>query len=1246
MPSAEVCQTLTPREELVIATPGPDTSDDATLLRRYATAGDSAAAEELLRRHLDFLYRTALRWHGRAPDADDAVQTALLNVLQQARQFRGQGSVRSWLLTVLLNVLRRQARDTQSQRAREEQMAATRESTTALKDDSELAQAAVLSVNGLPQHYRLPLSLHFLEQMSMREVAAALDIPEKTVRSQIDRGLELVRQSLAATGYAVALPALPAVFAAAHLAPAPLALSATVHALVLNATAKGAATAGALAGSKSAGAGVFALKAGIPTLLAIGALTAALHFSNAVMPTLPVTKGDAPAPVVAAPTVTTSADVPADLAGKLAMKVDVNFYRDYPIEVLQYLRSQTGLPYAMADAAQQAGTLHLKQTSISVRDVLDKMAAACGLEVEVAHGRVLLWKKADEDILKLFHGRLKDSDRWVRARTAWELSSLGDKRVPGLLLQACADKDVGVTLWAARGLNKFLNVLPYVDGDRAPAVAAAKRLCTLKSWDLRFELLGALSTPEATAALIGYSESLDPSVRSRGISGLARDRQPQALEYLLGKTVLVADVEPSDSVLPWEALEAVLADALGQSEDPRAIDALLTFTRKPRAREVDQNRVGHAVAALARFNTPQACARVAELLKNPEIFTCMFPSKHLQSMDPAVLNVCFTYLHDPDENKARIARWTLGAARDPRALDAMVTEANDRSNINARWVDEIAASRDPRGEELVVKHYEESKSNPDEANYQGSPGLLLLATRNPKKIDRLIADMKDERKDLPARLAAASTLTFATQRTPEQESDILAWIGSADRKFRCAMVLHGHGLWSNDARWTALLEELKQDSDPKVRDAVAGDMHRREDPAAMKATIETLRNGDAESRRQILDVNAQEGELVRSGEPLIADAMAQLLTNEDRDTQAAAACALGVIHDARAPVPLLAQLALTPAPDQGFARITYDGQCTPRAALLILATNGNADAARALHKLVRVPELDSDFLDNMVKSHEPVLVKTVADVALDATVPSLLRLTAVMAVYSYGTDAATRSMMAQLMRDQLSDPETDPKARVSILSVLVRTGEAKDLDLVFEQMRQITVERSSDVGDLAYARPKDVNGFVQHLVKFIGDSTINLNLRSEAAGALLKFRDRHEAEMEKFTPGPAELLIQLSSVGAVSDMTRQRRWNALMETKDPVALEFVRRTLKSGEFHDRMIIAGWLALSKGDHESVSVLIELLKDSDAKNASVAAASVENCAKQTVVSDADQKRLTEALAAYRKTLPNPFEQKEGF
>ena len=1234
--------------------------NDAALLRRYATAGDTAAVEELLRRHLDFLYRTALRWHGRAPDAEDAVQTAILHVLQQARQFRGQGSVRSWLLTVLLNVLRRQARDAQTQRAREDRMIATHaESTTpaTASEATELAAAALGSVNGLPPHYRLPLSLHFLEQMSMREVAAALAIPEKTVRSQIDRGLELVRETLAATGCAIALPALPGVLAAAQLAPAPVALSSAVHALVLNATATGAATTGALAGSKGASAGLFALKAGIPALLVIGALAAALHFSNGAKPAPLVTQGDAPAP---APTpAPVAASVPSDLAEMLAKKVDVNFWREYPVEALNYLKSQSGLRYSCPANVEEAFTFDLKQKNISVREVLDRLAVAGGLELEVAHDRVMLWKKADDARIAELTQRLKSTDRWDRAGAAWNLSWLGDKRVPALLLQACGDKDAGVAQYASQGLYRFLGVLPFSDvrtAEMNEAVATAERTAAVKGDDRCFELLGALNISAATAKLIALAENPIPAKRADGLKGLKWDRSVAALDYLLNKAAHLSDPVAPNVVateLPWDALETLVPTALSYSDDPRAAEALEKLAQGTRKSEKNQILVGNAIAGLVRINTPLTNATVAKLIADRETFMTLNRARDFNPCEPRTLDAVAKYHNDPDQSTQRLVQRALGLARDPRVLDALLAAATDRKNVNAHWGDAIGASRDPRGETLALQHFAEDKTL-SQVVYSGSGAQVLLSTRNPAHLAEQMVIMKDTKADRAARLFAAATLSFSRALTEAQQTEYIDWLKGADREFLLAALFNGNPrgvfgsrmAWQKDARWIGMLAALASDADADVRRAAAASVAECRGPYAMKASIEMLNGKNAEVRDVVLVSICRQGSLIHTGDPLLSDALAGLLASDSTASAGMAACALGAVNDPRAPVAVLEQLARTPA-DMSGIRISNDGECTPRGALIELAVHGNAAAIAVLGKLVRVEGLDSNFLENLVKTGEPILCKTVENLAFDTTVGPEIQTDAALTLYSYAPAGQHDPRIVKAIRDLYANENLTAEKRNRITATLLRAGAAEDLDTIFTALRTVPVDAAPEgIGDLAFATPANPAAFRDRMIQFVHDATIDINLRTEAAGALLHMAGEKSVEFEARVYDPVDGLIEISKSAGMTENTRARMWSAFMESKEPRALAFVRNVLKSGTPQDQLPIAGWLGWTQGDEESIGILLKMFATADPKTKEYLLNTFTNCLECKAVSDGDKLKIKAAMGADAKTKPNPFENKDGF
>jgi hypothetical protein len=69
----------------------------------------SERAQELdsvVSRYLPMFYKRAFRFLGNRPDAEDAVQDALLSAYQHLGQFRGQAQLSTWLTTIVTNAAR------------------------------------------------------------------------------------------------------------------------------------------------------------------------------------------------------------------------------------------------------------------------------------------------------------------------------------------------------------------------------------------------------------------------------------------------------------------------------------------------------------------------------------------------------------------------------------------------------------------------------------------------------------------------------------------------------------------------------------------------------------------------------------------------------------------------------------------------------------------------------------------------------------------------------------------------------------------------------------------------------------------------------------------------------------------------------------------------------------------------------------------------------------------------------------
>jgi RNA polymerase sigma factor (sigma-70 family) len=197
--------TATAMTDTSISADAPDR--DRLLLQRFVSADDRVAVEEIFRRHVDGAWRFARRLVPDS-DADDVVQAAFMTVMSKARSFRGESSVRTWLIGIVLNECRMhlRARRRRHKHERDEPAAGAHPPSEQLNSETKAAVRAAL--NDLPERYRAPLVLRFIEGFEFAAIAAAVGKSENTVRSQASRGLEklrvlLVRRSVTLTSTAL-----------------------------------------------------------------------------------------------------------------------------------------------------------------------------------------------------------------------------------------------------------------------------------------------------------------------------------------------------------------------------------------------------------------------------------------------------------------------------------------------------------------------------------------------------------------------------------------------------------------------------------------------------------------------------------------------------------------------------------------------------------------------------------------------------------------------------------------------------------------------------------------------------------------------------------------------------------------------------------------------------------------------------------------------------------------------------------
>jgi len=173
---------------------------DPDLLNRFQKHKDAAAFEALVRRHGALVLSACRRVLADAADVDDVFQATFLVLLRRSNSIRKQHSIGSWLYGVA-HRLAVQARDCAARRRRLERRAGKSEEV-ASPDLSWREACAVLhrELDRLPEKYRLPLLLCYLEGQSRDEAARRLGWTMNVIRGRLERGRQLLRTRLARSG--------------------------------------------------------------------------------------------------------------------------------------------------------------------------------------------------------------------------------------------------------------------------------------------------------------------------------------------------------------------------------------------------------------------------------------------------------------------------------------------------------------------------------------------------------------------------------------------------------------------------------------------------------------------------------------------------------------------------------------------------------------------------------------------------------------------------------------------------------------------------------------------------------------------------------------------------------------------------------------------------------------------------------------------------------------------------------------
>jgi len=183
---------------------------EAQLIARIL-AGEKELFHDLIRPYERMLYLTAFAIVKNEGDAEECAQDAVVNAYRNLARFRGESKFSTWLVTIVVNEARQKLR--KAKRAKEESLdepmeGEEKEFTPAPLTDwreipsealerKELREVLRKAVADLPDIYRQVFTLRDLEEMNVRETAAALGVNENIVKVRLHRARIMLQRTLA-----------------------------------------------------------------------------------------------------------------------------------------------------------------------------------------------------------------------------------------------------------------------------------------------------------------------------------------------------------------------------------------------------------------------------------------------------------------------------------------------------------------------------------------------------------------------------------------------------------------------------------------------------------------------------------------------------------------------------------------------------------------------------------------------------------------------------------------------------------------------------------------------------------------------------------------------------------------------------------------------------------------------------------------------------------------------------------------
>ncbi len=171
-------------------------------LAAQVLAGDSQAFAQIVERYQKQIFALAYRLGGDYDEAKDLAQESFIRIYNELHRYDPSRRFFPWMYRVAHNCCVNQLQKRPRESAPLEELAelTPAEDRTVMPEARyaglELNQAINQALQELPEHYRVPIVLKYLEGLSYQQISQQLDLPESTIESRLFRGRTMLKKLL------------------------------------------------------------------------------------------------------------------------------------------------------------------------------------------------------------------------------------------------------------------------------------------------------------------------------------------------------------------------------------------------------------------------------------------------------------------------------------------------------------------------------------------------------------------------------------------------------------------------------------------------------------------------------------------------------------------------------------------------------------------------------------------------------------------------------------------------------------------------------------------------------------------------------------------------------------------------------------------------------------------------------------------------------------------------------------------